>query len=114
VAQLTNLAQYRQKVIDAARLELLAAAGDAVATLVAIRDDPNVPDAVRLKASTEILDRAGLHRGTELTISAPAQPAISPAEIIRGRLERLAAVSTSSQSDDANVVHEPETSGEAS
>ncbi len=91
IGQLTNLAQYREKIVEDARLELLAAAGDAVDTLIRIRDDEDAPKAVRLKAAAEILDRAGIHKGTELTITAAAQPEISPAEVIRQRLDRLAA-----------------------
>lgn len=91
VRQLTNLAEYRQKMIEFARLQLLEASGDAVETLIRIRDDEDAPQAVRLKAASEILDRAGVHRGADVTISTPAPPAESPAEIIRARLDRLAA-----------------------
>lgn len=89
--QLENLKEYRERILGDARLQLLAATGDAVETLIRIRDDEDAPKAVRLKAAAEILDRAGIHKGTELTITAAAQPEICPAEIIRGRLERLAA-----------------------
>jgi len=90
---LPNVQAYRTKVLEDARLQLLAASGEAVDRLIELRDDPNVPAAVRLKASSEILDRAGIHRGTEITVSGPAQPEVSASEIIRGRLQRLAAAS---------------------
>lgn len=93
VAQLTNLAQYRERVIEAARLQLLEAAGDAIETLIRIRDDEAAPPAVRIKAASELLDRAGVHRGAELTISASTSAGPSPSEIIRERLNRLAAAS---------------------
>jgi hypothetical protein len=93
LAGLPNVAEYRAKVLEQARLELLAAAGDAVGTLVRIANDEDAPRAVRVKAAAEILDRAGVHKGTELQITTPAQPEISPSELIRARLDRLAAAS---------------------
>jgi len=90
---LPNVAEYRAKVLEHARLELLAAAGDAVDTLVRIAKDDDAPRAVRVKAAAEILDRAGVHKGAELQITTAAQPEISPSELIRARLERLAAAS---------------------
>jgi hypothetical protein len=63
---------------------------------------------VRLKASTEILDRAGLRAGMDLNIDVEVSEGRSPAQIVQERLARLASgmARTKEQEDiiDAEVV----------
>jgi hypothetical protein len=63
---------------------------------------------VRLKASTEILDRAGLRAGMDLNIDVEVSEGRSPAQIVQERLARLASgmARTQEQEDiiDAEVV----------
>ena len=87
--RLANLKDYREAVIERARLDLIRAAPYAVERLVDLARDPEVNPAVSLKASTEILDRVGVRGGTELDVKVEAAET-SPAEVIRGRLARLA------------------------
>lgn len=91
-AKLANLQAYRERVIERARLDLLRGAPYAVERLVEIARDREINPAVSMKASTEILDRIGVKGGTDLTVTVEAEGA-SPTEIIRARLERLAAAS---------------------
>ena len=55
--------------------------------------DRDINPAVRLKAGTEVLDRLGVKGGTDVTVTVVGDGQ-SPAEIIRGRLDRLAAAAT--------------------
>lgn len=92
--KIANLAQYRERIIERARLDLLRGAPYAVERLVEIARDREINPAVSMKASTEILDRIGVKGGSDLTVTVESDGA-SPAEIIRARLERLAAASAS-------------------
>lgn len=110
--KLANLAQYRERVLERARLDLLRAAPYAVERLVEISRDRDINPAVSMKASTEILDRVGVKGGSELDVTVKAEGEMSPAEIIRARLDRLAAgaaaaeleSATESEITDAEVV----------
>lgn len=107
--KLANLAEYRERVLERARIDLLRSAPYAVEALSELSQDREINPSVRLKASTEILDRVGVRGGTELTIDATVSEGESPAEVVRGRLDRLReialasateAASSSSSSDD--------------
>lgn len=91
-SKLANLQQYRERVLERARLDLLKGAPYAVESLVEMARDREINPAVRLKASESVLDRIGVKGGTDVTVTVEADGA-SPAEIIRARLERLAAAS---------------------
>ena len=85
-----NLQEYRERVLERARLDLLRMGPYAVEALGELVRDRDINPAVRLKAGTEVLDRLGVKGGSELTVTVVGEGQ-SPAEIIRGRLDRLAA-----------------------
>ena len=72
--------------VEAARLRLVGMADDALDALEEIVDGSAGPQ-LRLKAATEILDRAGLKGAPDLTVAVEA--VVSPAELIRERLAKL-------------------------
>jgi hypothetical protein len=85
-----NLPQYRERVLERARLDLLRMGPYAVEAFGELVRDRDINPAVRLKAGSEILDRIGVKGGTDVNVTVVSEGA-SPAEIIRGRLDRLAA-----------------------
>lgn len=85
-----NLQEYRERVLERARLDLLRMGPYAVEALGELVRDREINPAVRLKAGTEVLDRLGVKGGTDVTVTVVADGQ-SPADIIRGRLDRLAA-----------------------
>ncbi len=97
--KLANLAEYRDRVLERARIDLLRTAPYAVEALSELARDKEINPAVRLKASTEILDRVGVRGGTELTIDANINEGESPAEVVRGRLDRLREIALASSAD---------------
>ena len=105
--RLANLAQYRERVMERARMDLLRGAPYAVERLVEIARDREINPAVSLKASTEILDRVGVKGGSDLDITVRTEGELSPGEIVRARLERLAASSAAPElasSADESVI----------
>lgn len=99
--KLANLAQYRERVIERARLDLIRAAPYAVERLVELSRDRDINPAVSMKASTEILDRVGVKGGAELDVTVRTEGEQSPAEIIRARLDRLAAGAAAAELESA-------------
>ena len=101
--RLANLKEYRERVLERARLDLLRTAPYAVETIAEMVQDPELNPAVRLKASLEVLDRVGIRGGSELQIDANVTDAgaLTPAEEVKMRLDRLrvAAVSTASSAE---------------
>lgn len=75
--------------IERARKKLVQSAPYAVDTLEELMQYAT-SEPVRLKASTEILDRAGVRGGIELDTNVNVTDGRSPAEIIEERLQRLA------------------------
>lgn len=74
--------------LERARAKIMQAATYAVDVVEELMESA-VSEPVRLKAATEILDRAGLRGGTEIDISGDIAIGHSPAEIIATRLEQL-------------------------
>lgn len=105
--KLANLAEYRERVIERARLDLLRAAPYAVERLVELSRDRDINPAVSLKASSEILDRTGVKGGSELEIKLTGDGEMSPTELIRARLDRLRASSSSASSSSAPELEGP-------
>jgi hypothetical protein len=88
--KLANLKEYRERVIERARLDLLRTAPYAVETIAEMVSDPELNPAVRLKASLEVLDRVGIRGGSELQIDAVvADGTPTAADEVRVRLDRL-------------------------
>lgn len=76
--------------IERARRKLVQAAPYAVDKLEELMDSAE-SEPVRLKASTEILDRAGLRAGMDINLDVEVTDARLPADIVAERLARLAA-----------------------
>jgi len=76
--------------IERARAKLLQSAPYAVDKLEELMETA-VSEPVRLKAATEILDRAGVRAGMEIDIGVELKDSRTPAEIIAERLARLKA-----------------------
>jgi hypothetical protein len=76
--------------VERARAKLTQAAPYAVDVLEELMETA-ASEPVRLKASTEILDRAGVRGGVEFDAKITLQDARDPAEIVAERLQRLAA-----------------------
>lgn len=76
--------------VERARRKLMQAAPYAVDVLEELMESA-VSEPVKLKASTEILDRAGVRGGVELDVGVEVVDARTPASIVAERLERLAA-----------------------
>jgi hypothetical protein len=93
--------------IERARRKLIQSAPYAVDVLEQMMESAE-SEQVRLKASTEILDRAGLRAGMDLNIDVEVSEGRSPAQIVQERLARLASgmARTQEQEDiiDAEVV----------
>ncbi len=85
--KLANVEKYREDRLEAARLRLLDDTELAMDTLEFLMQ-PGTGEAIRLKASTEILDRAGVRGGFEIKVDADITE--SPADEIRKRLSDLA------------------------
>jgi hypothetical protein len=75
--------------VERARRKLIQAAPYAVDVLEDLMENA-VSEPVKLKASTEILDRAGIRGGMDLSLDVEVNDARSPAQIIGERLARLA------------------------
>lgn len=76
------------KKVELARLKLVGLADDAVEVLKDLVK-PGTNDAIRLKAATEILDRAGVKGATDIKIE--VEHRVDAGEVIRQRLEKMRA-----------------------
>lgn len=84
---LKNVEEYRLAIVEAARLQLTEAIPDAMATLLDLA--ANSPaDNVKLKAATEILDRAGIKTAQELNVTVEHSET-NPATTLAERIEKL-------------------------
>jgi hypothetical protein len=75
--------------VERARRKLMQSAPYAVDVLEQLMESAE-SEPVRLKASTEILDRAGVRAGMDLNIDVEVTDGRSPAQILQERLGRLA------------------------
>lgn len=81
-----NVNKYREAVIEAAKLRLLDMSEDALETVWQL-SQPGTGEAIRLKAATEVLDRAGIRGGFELSVE--GEITVSSSDEIRKRLASL-------------------------
>jgi hypothetical protein len=90
--------------IERARAKLMQSAPYAVDTLEQLMETA-VSEPVKLKAATEILDRAGVRAGMDIGIDVDIKDSRSPAQIIAERLARLknGAAMIETQFADTNV-----------
>ena len=99
--------------VERARLKLMQAAPYAVDVLEELMETAE-SEPVRLKASTEILDRAGVRGGQDFNIGVEVTDARPAATVVAERLAKLAEIAASVQAaypetdiTDAEVVDEP-------
>jgi len=85
-AQLENVRQHAEAVVESARLRLIGSTDDAVDWLLELAEK-STSDAVRLKATTEVLDRAGVRGGVEVDVNVSETQ--NPGDVLRERLEQL-------------------------
>ena len=83
-----NVKEHHAAVIEAARLRLIDDSDAAIDTLEALTRE-GTADGIRLKAATEILDRAGIRGGYEIDVEVAEKP--DPSKFISSRLEQLRA-----------------------
>lgn len=83
-----NVAKYAEAVVEAARLRLIDSSEMALNVLEELTQ-PGTSEGIRLKAATEVLDRAGVRGGFDLKVD--VQVTDNPADKIAERLEKLAA-----------------------
>lgn len=81
-----NVNKYREAVIESARLRLLDMADEALDTIWQLAQ-PGTAEAIRLKAATEVLDRAGVRGGFEVSVE--GEITVSATDEIRKRLTEL-------------------------
>lgn len=105
--------------IERARQKVVQAAPYAVDVLEELMENA-ISEPARLKAATEILDRAGVRGGMELDVAIDTSQR-TPADIVAERLQRLAQAAQASAASlpgvevvDADVVVEDSTNGEGS
>lgn len=118
-----NSGAQMARMTDAAKMRLSQLSGPAMDALEDLVLNSTVPH-VRLKASTEILDRVGIRGGSELTISGEVNHTVQdPSELVREKLNSLharleaakpvelgpAETESSSIVVDAEIVEEGET-----
>lgn len=105
--------------IERARQKVVQAAPYAVDVLEELMENA-ISEPARLKAATEILDRAGVRGGMELDVAIDTSQR-SPADIVAERLQRLANAAQASAASlpgvevvDADVIVEDSNNGEGS
>ena len=76
------------EIVQAARLALADSVPEAIYKLYAMLDDENVSETVQLKAATEILDRAGVKSGADMTIDVNVNQ-VSASEKLQEKLSSL-------------------------
>lgn len=85
-AQLPVVRRRAEAIVESARLKLVGTLDDATDWLVDLAEN-STSDAVRLKATTEIMDRSGLKAGTDVTLT--LEDTRDPAALLRERLQKL-------------------------
>lgn len=90
--------------LEKSRAQFIASSPKSIEVLESIRDDPGEPAAVRLKAASDILDRAGLKSGVEISLE--IEHKVSPSEIIMAKLEEIVKRSQPPQEIEAYIIDE--------
>ena len=83
---LPNVRQHAEAMVESARLRLIGSTDQAVDWLLDLAEN-STSDAVRLKATTEVMDRAGVKGGMEVDVNVTHSS--DPAELLRERLATL-------------------------
>lgn len=87
--RLPSVRAHAEGVKDAVRMRLVDNSHLALDSILDLITNPGTPAAVRLKASTEVLDRAGIRAGVEVSVELEVRTA--PSEEIAKRLAGIAA-----------------------
>lgn len=87
--RLPSVIEHSQAVVESARLRLMGLADDAVEVLYDLVQ-PGVPDAIRLKAAENVLNRTGIKEALEFKVevtnnSSPSEGILKTLEIMRQR-----------------------------
>lgn len=110
---LRNVEEYRKSIIEAARLQLTEFVPDALSGLIDLAENATGEN-VRLKAYTEVLDRAGLKTAEELNVNlevTAADPATTLAQRIDGL--RRAADIVRQKEEEARLAREAQETEQA-
>jgi hypothetical protein len=86
---LPNVKEHANAVVEAARMRMVGMVDDAIDAIDELVNNPGTQAQVRLKAATEILDRAGIKGAPDLTIQ--VEHTISAADSIAEKLKGIAA-----------------------
>lgn len=105
-AQLPQVRKVAEERVQAARVQMMGMTTDATKVLEQLMQ-PGVPEGIRLKAATEILDRSGLKAGMEVNVTvehvgSPLADIMNQLDIIAGHKEPEYVVEE--EIDDAEVV----------
>jgi hypothetical protein len=105
---LPNVREYHEQTLENARLTLLRMVPNALDTIKSLMTDDSgdTPATVRLKASTETLDRIGVRGGADLNIT--VEEAEDPTAVLMARLDQLRQRLTPkpAEIEDAEIVEE--------
>lgn len=85
---LKNVEDYRQAILESARLQMTDAVPEAIEWLVDLAANSGA-DNVRLKAITELLDRTGIRSGSEVDVNVTVNEGVSPLTTLAERLAKL-------------------------
>lgn len=83
-----NVQKYAESVIEAARLRLVDSTDDALDLLNYFIHQPGTSEGIRLKAATEVLDRAGVRGGFEVKVDGEVK--VDASDEVAKRLKKLA------------------------
>jgi hypothetical protein len=86
VAHLPNVKELHEQTVHNARLALMKTVPAALTAIDDLITDDDTPPAVRLKASTEVLDRVGVRGGVEIDMHVETE---DPGDVLSVRLEQL-------------------------
>jgi hypothetical protein len=95
INDLPDMIAKREATVEMAMMTLANMTSEAVSVIGQIMSDEDVPPGIRLKAATEVLDRTGLVKTTEVRVGMIADtgrdmPGTTASAEVRDRLNRLA------------------------
>lgn len=101
---LPSIKNHAEKVVEASRLALVDSVPDAVNKLVKLVNSDTAPEQVQLNAAKEILDRAGLKGGPDMTVEVNLNE-MKPSDKLS---EKLAAMRKPAELEDMGEVVDEE------
>lgn len=82
-----NVNKYAAGIVEAARLRLVDSADMALDVIHDLYSNPGTSEGIRLKAATEVLDRAGIRGGIEIDVT--IEETSSPVDELKKRILEL-------------------------